>query len=147
MAKGHIIALVVIAVAISMIITTFGDASEYVTFREAFSRAKGGNTGLIHVVGTLKKDAQGKILETYYNPAVNPNLFTFTLIDTEKEAQKVTFKNPKPTDFDRSEQIVVIGRVVNNEFIAEKILMKCPSKYQENKLETKEASAKKISLQ
>jgi cytochrome c-type biogenesis protein CcmE len=37
-----------------------------------------------------------------------------------------------PADFKRSEQVVVIGTYKTKEmFVAEKILMKCPSKYQE----------------
>jgi cytochrome c-type biogenesis protein CcmE len=136
----HIIGIIVIAVAIGMIVTTMGDASQYVSFAQAQNMAKNGRTAKIHVVGSLKKDANGRVLEMNYQPEINPNLFTFTLIDSEKKAETVIFRNPKPADFERSEQVVVIGNYQNNQFIADKILMKCPSKYQENKLETKEAS-------
>jgi cytochrome c-type biogenesis protein CcmE len=37
-----------------------------------------------------------------------------------------------PADFTKSEQVVVIGAYKNGQFIADKILMKCPSKYQED---------------
>ncbi len=139
---GHIIGIVVIAVAIAVIVSTAGDASQYVSFQEAFQLAESGNNTKIHVVGQLKKDQQGNILETSYNPARDPNLFTFTLIDNQNQEAKVIYRGPKPADFDRSEQIVVIGSAQEGYFVANKILMKCPSKYQENELEVKEAQAK-----
>jgi len=39
-----------------------------------------------------------------------------------------------PPDFLRSEKVVVNGNYQNSQFIAKKILLKCPSKYQEQKL-------------
>jgi cytochrome c-type biogenesis protein CcmE len=39
-----------------------------------------------------------------------------------------------PPDFTRSEKVVVIGNYQNNAFVARKILLKCPSKYQEEKI-------------
>ncbi len=138
----HLIGIVVIAVAIGMIITTMGDASQYVNFTQAKDMAQHGRTAKIHVVGALKKNAQGQVLDLQYDPAVDANYFAFTLIDNEKRAERVVYRNPKPADFERSEQVVVIGSFQNNQFIADKILMKCPSKYQEDKLETKEASIK-----
>ncbi len=142
MKPTHIIGIIVIAVAIGMIITTMGDASQYVSFKQAEEMAKNGRTTKIHVVGALRKNPQGKVLELEYKPEINPNFFAFTLIDQEKRAERVIYRNPKPADFERSEQVVVIGKYQNNEFVADKILMKCPSKYQENKFEMKEASVK-----
>ncbi len=142
MKKGHIIAIVAIAIAIAMLISTAGDASRYVNFDEAKTLAENGNNTKIHVVGTLKKNPQGDILEMNYNPAQDPNLFTFTLVDDQNREERVIFRNPKPADFERSEQVVVVGGFKNGHFVADKILMKCPSKYQENTLEVKEAEAK-----
>jgi cytochrome c-type biogenesis protein CcmE len=42
---------------------------------------------------------------------------------------KVIYNGAKPQDFEMSEQIVVTGRAENGVFKADKILMKCPSKY------------------
>jgi cytochrome c-type biogenesis protein CcmE len=42
-----------------------------------------------------------------------------------------------PPDFSRAEQVVVIGAYKDQDlFVADKILMKCPSKYQETELKT-----------
>jgi cytochrome c-type biogenesis protein CcmE len=130
----HIVGLVVIALIIGMIISTLGDASKYVTFDEACAMAKNGNKNKIHVVGTLKKNTQGKPVSLYYNPVENPNYFRFILIDNNKKEYPVVYKNPKPADFERAEQIVIVGNVEGQEFIAKEILMKCPSKYEEKEV-------------
>ena len=143
MKKIQIFGLVIIAIAIGIIITTAGDASTYVDFAKASTMAKDGDSESIHVVGKLKKDGAGNILEMEYNPAVDPNYFAFTLIDNSNVAQKVIYKSSKPQDFDKSEQVVVVGKMQNGAFAAEKILMKCPSKYEEGKLETTEHTAQK----
>ena len=140
----HIIALIVIAVAVGIIVSTAGDASTYVTFKEAETMAKDGDGKSIHVVGKLKKDPAGQILGMAYNPVIDANRFEFLLIDNNNREQKVVYSNPKPQDFDKSEQVVVIGQMQGNYFQCEKILMKCPSKYENGKFEVKEVTAKKV---
>jgi cytochrome c-type biogenesis protein CcmE len=109
MKLSHIFGIVVIALAIGIIVATAGDASSYVTFKQASELAKDGDDKMIHVVGKVQKDAQGRITDMLYNPAIDPNHFEFTLVDNDNRAQKVIFNSPKPQDFDRSEQIVIIG--------------------------------------
>ncbi|HAS40242.1 MAG TPA: cytochrome C biogenesis protein [Microscillaceae bacterium] len=145
MKTTHIIGIVVIAIAISMIIAAAGDASQYVAFDEAFAKAQNGNNQSVHVVGKLQKNAQGKITGMEYNPQVDPNLFRFVMVDNKGKAVKVTYHSPKPTDLDRAEQVVVVGKARGKEFVASKILMKCPSKYEDGKIETIESEAKKQS--
>jgi cytochrome c-type biogenesis protein CcmE len=130
----HIFGIIVIVVAIAVIVSTTNDVSTYVTFKEATEMASSGKAGKVHIVGTLKKDAAGHITEMSYQPEIDPNHFTFTLVDRNNEAKTVVYDNPKPQDFERSEQVVVIGSMQNGEFVASKILMKCPSKYQETEL-------------
>ena len=81
----------------------------------------------------VKSDKKGNILEMNYNPVVDANLFTFTLIDEKGIAKPVVYFDAKPQDFERSEKVVVVGNMKNEQFIAKKILMKCPSKYQDGK--------------
>lgn len=132
MKKTHVIAIVAIAVAIAIIISTAGDASTYVTFDQAFQMASQGNKTQIHVVGELKKDAEGKIVGIEKSP---DNLsFTFVLVDENNKEQTVYYQEPMPPDFARSEKVVVIGSYKGDRFVADKILLKCPSKYQEQKL-------------
>ncbi len=132
MKKSHILAIVVIAVAIAIIISTAGDASTYVNFEQAYQMASTGNSTQIHVVGELPKDSSGHVLGLEKS---SDNLsFSFSLIDDAKKEQKVYYNEPMPPDFTRSEKVVVIGSYQNGLFIAKKILLKCPSKYQEQKL-------------
>ncbi|MCB9205538.1 MAG: cytochrome c maturation protein CcmE [Flavobacteriales bacterium] len=120
MKKTHIIAIIVIAIAIGAILSTVSDSSTY----SNFSEAKDNPGKEYHVVGQLNKEA-----EMTYDPEVNANLFAFSMIDNNGEEQRVHFAGSKPQDFERSEQIVLVGKYENDTFQASKILMKCPSKY------------------
>jgi cytochrome c-type biogenesis protein CcmE len=132
MKKSYILAIVVIAVAIGIIVSTAGDASTYVNFDTAYKMASTGNTNQIHVVGALPKDAAGHVMGLEKS---DDNLsFSFNLIDDANKEQKVYYNEPMPPDFTRSEKVVVIGGYQKDVFIAKKILLKCPSKYQEQKL-------------
>lgn len=67
-----------------------------------------------------------------YEPMKNANRFEFYLMDSLGNEAKVIYSEPKPTDFDRSDKVVVIGKFdkSDGDFIAKKILLKCPSKYE-----------------
>ncbi len=130
MKKGHIIGLGVIAIAIMIIITSIGDASTYENFSTAKTMAMNGNKEAIHVVGGLKKDETGTVKGL--DISEDKTSFTFMMVDNDGQEQKVYYNEPVPADFVRAEQVVVIGSYKNeNIFVADKILMKCPSKYQE----------------
>ena len=126
MKKAHLVGIVIIAVAIAVIIGTIADSSTYATFSEA---AKYSGVE-VHVIGQLNKEK-----EFIYNPEENANLFAFYLIDKDGEERKVLFNGTKPQDFERSEQIVLSGKINGDVFIASKILMKCPSKYNNGKVD------------
>ncbi|UII22634.1 cytochrome c maturation protein CcmE domain-containing protein [Fulvivirga ligni] len=129
MKASHIIGIVIIAVAIGIIIATAGDASSYVTFNEAQEMAENGNGNSIHVVGELTKDNSGEIIGI--EPSPDKLSFSFVMVDDNQKQQRVYYNEPMPADFKRSEKVVVIGSYKDDLFIADKILMKCPSKYQE----------------
>lgn len=130
MKKGHIIGLGIIGVAIMIIITSIGDASTYESFSTARMLATNGDVKAIHVVGELKKNETGKVVGIEVGE--DKTSFTFLMVDNDGTEQRVYYNEPVPADFERSEQVVVIGSFKNESiFVAEKILMKCPSKYQE----------------
>lgn len=133
MKKVHLFGILVIAVAIMVIISTAGDASSYVNFSEAKEMFDNGKTTKIHVVGELPKDAAGQVRGIERS---EDNLsFSFILVDENQKEQRVYYNEPVPADFTMAEQVVVIGGYRNQEtFIADKILMKCPSKYQETEI-------------
>ena len=126
MKKTHIVGILLIAIAIGAILTTLSNTSTYTTFNEA-SRSQGQE---FHIVGKFNPDK-----ESVYNPEQDANVFTFYMIDNEGTEHKVVLHKNKPQDFERSEQIVLIGKMKNNEFHASEILMKCPSKYNDGQPE------------
>jgi cytochrome c-type biogenesis protein CcmE len=132
MKKSHILIIVVIAAAVAILITTADDASTYVGFSEAYQLAGAGNRKDIHVVGELKKDASGNIVGIEKGQDLVS--FSFVMIDEKGKEQKVFFDEPMPQDFTKSEKVVVIGSYSGDTFVASKILLKCPSKYQEEKV-------------
>ena len=124
MKKSHIIGIILIAVAIGAIFASLGDASTYATFSVAEK-----NSGKeFHVVGKLDKSK-----ELLYQPEKDPNVFVFYMKDSDSTEKKVTLHQGKPQDFEHTEQIVAIGKCVDNEFHASSVLMKCPSKYVDTK--------------
>ena len=130
MKKSHIIIIVVIAAAIGVIVSTAGDASSYVSFDEALQLSTAGNKKDIHVVGELKKDDMGNVIGI--EEGTDKVSFSFVMIDDKGKEQKVFYNQPMPADFQRSEKVVVIGSYNEDDsFHASKILLKCPSKYQE----------------
>ena len=132
MKKGGILGIIVIAVAIGIMITTFSDTSSYVTFKTAKD-----NHGIeFHVVGTVNTEEPQE-----YNPEKDPNFFSFYMLDSMANQMKVIYHDAKPTDIEKSERVVVIGKALNDdEFLAQKILQKCPSKYNEEEVQTAENS-------
>ncbi len=132
MKKSSIISLIVIAVAVTVIISTSADASAYLTFDEAYELAENGKSKKIHVVGQLKKDASGKPTGIFTGP--NKLSVSFVLIDNNMKEQTVFYDEPMPADLLRSEQVVVVGNYKEDRFVADRIVLKCPSKYEETEL-------------
>lgn len=122
MKKIHILGIIVIAVAIGVIFVSLKNTSTYADFTEAISNPD----KEFHVVGKLDK-SQPQI----YDPRVNPDEFTFSMIDNKGVVKNVVLHKSKPQDFEKSEQIVLIGKMQDGNFHANDILMKCPSKYNE----------------
>ena len=138
MKRTHIFALIVIAIAVAILVSTGTEASTYTDFTVAEHMAKDGDANQVHVVGKLKKDATGEIMDLIYNPAIDANHLEFTLTDNKGRSQKVVYNAPKPQDLGKAEQIVIIGSMKGDVFKCDKILLKCPSKYQDGKADFKE---------
>ncbi len=128
MKKIHIVAIIAIAIGIGVLVTASSDMATYSTFADAFKHPN----EKFKIVGTLAKDK-----EMYYNPEKNPNYFTFYMKDNEGEEHKVILRQAKPQDFERSEQIVLTGKVENEAFVATDMLLKCPSKYKDEEIQMK----------
>ena len=136
MKKSSILGIVVIAIAIAVIIATYGSSSNYGSFADARQ-----TNGQMHVIGYLDK-TKG----LYYDAHKDANYFSFYMRDTLGNECKVIYKSAPPEDFEKSDKIVLVGQMNKGEFHASHILMKCPSKYTQDKVETTEADAKQGSI-
>lgn len=57
-------------------------------------------------------------------------VLAFTLVNDAGDTLAVTYKGMKPGNFEEATQIVAIGRFNGSALEAERLLVKCPSKYQ-----------------
>jgi cytochrome c-type biogenesis protein CcmE len=93
----------------------------YVSFKEAM---ESGNN--VQVIGKINKSKSIKHEEGY---------FTFDINDSNSNFLNIHYKGVKPDNMENADQIVVQG-IYNkdqNFFEANKILVKCPSKYSKGK--------------
>ncbi|MDA7502107.1 cytochrome c maturation protein CcmE [Chitinophagales bacterium] len=132
MRKSHIGFLILIAVCVALLLGNTQDFSTYTDFETA-----GQHQGTMYqIVGNLDKETP-----LHYEPTVDPNYFSFFMTDKEENRRKVVYLGAPPQDFERSEDVVLHGQMKGNEFHASKILLKCPSKYEDGTMEIKEYEA------
>lgn len=126
MKKTQLIGLIFIVVAIGAIISTVYKADTYSNFEEA--RQHPGRE--FHIIGEL---VTGKPVEE----VVEGNSLTlrFFLKDNNGEESEVFYLGGKPQDFEKSDQVVMIGKYADGHFIASSLLLKCPSKYNPDDLQ------------
>ena len=132
MKKTHIIALVLIAIAIATLISFMGNVTTYETIASA--KQKPGK--FVNLIAKIDKSQP-----MVYNPVKDPNYLSFTAPDTLGNSIEVVYHNAKPTDMEKSERIVLKGKVENGVFDCKDILLKCPSKYKDDA----NANAKNVS--
>ena len=137
MKKIHLIGIALIAIAIMILMSLSNDMGTYATFEEAVVSGK-----RVKIAGQLSKD---KAL--YYNPQEDPNYFSFYIKDPAGTEKKVVLLAAKPQDFERSEQIVLTGKMQGDEFLASDMLMKCPSKYKDEEIYIKSKEGTLVSSQ
>ena len=124
MKKSHIIAIIIVAAAIGILISASSDVTTYANFAQA---TQSGDK--VKLVGQLVKD---RPIE--YNPEVDPNYLAFWLKDDAGQVRQVVLLAGKPQDFERSEQVVLTGQMAGNNFEASDMLLKCPSKYNDQEI-------------
>ncbi len=125
MKRGHIIAMIVIAIGIFALFSAIGDMSRYSSFKDSLEHP--GES--VKVVGVLSKEKP-----VVYEPEVDPNLFSFHMLDQEGLEKRVVMNAAKPQDFNKSEKIVLTGQMVGENFVASDMLLKCPSKYKDEEI-------------
>jgi cytochrome c-type biogenesis protein CcmE len=125
MKTKHIVALLAIAGLVGIMVVSFSDnLSQYTDFNTARTQGRE-----VHVVAQWVKRDQAN-----YDPATD--CFAFYLQDSTGGQQLVHYYDPKPANFEQADKVVVIGHYdgAQKVFVADKMLMKCPSKYQNNQL-------------
>jgi cytochrome c-type biogenesis protein CcmE len=123
MKKTHIIALVLIAAAITVLISYTGNLTTY----ETIASAKQKQGKFVNLIAKLDKSQPME-----YDAVKNPNYLAFTAVDTLGNVVKVVYHNTKPTDMEKSERIVLKGKMQDDHFECKDILLKCPSKYKDD---------------
>lgn len=121
MNKKLILAVLVLAFA-GYAAWSFADAvTPYVSISEARAAKSS-----VQVKGLLDGSAPA--------PHQEGEAFLFTLKDEETgETLPVRYLGTKPDQFDEAYHIVAIGQCREGEFVANKLLIKCPSKYEQQK--------------
>ncbi len=128
MKKTHILGLVAIAIAIAALISIAGQAKTYGDFAAAMAAPEQNQ----QIVGYLSTDK-----EIIYKPEEDANSFSFYMKDKQGLEKKVICQQEKPQDFERSEEIVLQGKMQGEVFVAHHIQLKCPSKYKDEQIQTK----------
>lgn len=124
MKTSSIIILVAIAAAIGALLMYSVDFSTYDTIGSA--KEKQGE--YVHLIAKLDKS---KPIE--YDAIKDPNYLTFYAIDSLGGSAKVIYRNTKPAELEQSERVVLKGTMNGNVFECDNILLKCPSKYKDEK--------------
>ena len=116
-----IIGVLLLAAFTFLVVKNFGEqVSGYMTFAEAKA-----TQARAHVVGERVPTRPA----SYDRDA---NRFTFFLKDEDGGLGQVIYDNPKPANFEDADKVVVDGHYAGDVFVAENILIKCPSKYNES---------------
>jgi cytochrome c-type biogenesis protein CcmE len=123
MKKTSIIILVLIAASIVVLISYTGDLTTY----ETISSAKQKEGKFVNLIAKIDKKQP---LE--YDAIKNPNYLSFFAVDSLGNSIKVVYHNNMPTDMEKSERIVLKGKVQGDHFECKDILLKCPSKYKDD---------------
>lgn len=124
MKRTHIILLIGIAALIVGLLSYSADFSTY----DSIASAKEKPGKFVHIIAKLDKDQPVE-----YDPIKNPNYLSFYAIDSLGGQTKVVFHNSKPADLEKSERLVMKGKMNAEQFECSDILLKCPSKYKDDK--------------
>ena len=124
MKRTHIVILIGIASLITGLLVFSADFSTY----DSINSAKLKKGSFVHVIAKIDKSEP-----ILYDPIKNPNYLSFYAIDSLGGKTKVIYKNSKPGDLEKTERIVLKGKMTDDHFDCQDILLKCPSKYKDDK--------------
>lgn len=76
------------------------------------------------------------VKEKNYEMNREQNTFSFYMCDANGNEMKVVYEGAMPNNFETATSVVVTGSYRNGYFHAKDILTKCPSKYQDQKVQS-----------
>ncbi len=115
-----IIGITIIIISIGLAIYSFQSSlNPYVTIAEAAETAR-----QVQVMGYI--DDPDSIVFNQESGKLQ-----FVLSDDEGTTVQVIYEGPRPDNLDHADSVVVVGYYRDNVFAAEKLLVKCPSKYEQ----------------
>lgn len=118
MKKGYWIAAAMTLAFVGFGLSAFQKTlTPYLSFEEA-TKTK----GVVQVMGSLDKQSDRYDDKT--------EQLSFDLLDTTGHRMPVVYRGLRPGNFKDAVSIVAIGRYQDGRIEAEKLLVKCPSKYQ-----------------
>jgi cytochrome c-type biogenesis protein CcmE len=118
MNKRLVVGLAVIIVFLVLAFTAFEDSlTAYVDFEQARRLERN-----CQVMGEIVKE------EVDYDARVGE--LRFPIIDDREDRMLVRYAGTIPGNFEQAKSVVAIGRYQQGYFAAERLLVKCPSKYQ-----------------
>lgn len=121
--KTIIIFILVLVLGAAALLSLGGNImSPYISFQEAMQ--SGGS--YVQVMGTIDKTQP----VTYQGTSMR-----FILNDGKASTLQISYNGPKPVNFEHATQAVVLGTYdpAGKVFMADKLLLKCPSKYQKER--------------
>jgi len=108
-----------------------GGVGVYLTPEEALSKVKQDPDKFIQM--------EGNVVATSVQYDSSKPLLVFDLTDGKNNTIKITFNDVKPDNFDSGYPVIVEGKFTGEkEFLAEKLKVKCPSKYEEEAKSSKQ---------
>lgn len=128
MKKGYWLAAVLTLAFLGFGLTAFQKTlTPYLSFDEA-KKAR----GVVQVMGALDKESDRYDIKS--------EELSFDLLDPNGRRMPVVYRGVRPGNFKDAISIVAIGRYSQGRIEAEKLLVKCPSKYQGAEVEKAYAS-------
>jgi cytochrome c-type biogenesis protein CcmE len=118
--RGPIITGVIAIIGMSVVVWTFVNFS---SASGTFADARRTGDQAIHVAGDIRKGSLD-------NEPLQ-HVVRFTLKDESGESMPVVYTGDAPTDLSLATHVVAIGGIKNGAFVADRLLVKCPSKYQD----------------
>ncbi len=119
MKTGPVLAVVAATIGLAAVLTAFAmNASPYVTVAEAKATTRSN----VHLPGDI---VEGTVKVLHHDGEVH-----FTLRDEEGVEIPVIHHGNPPANMGEATKVVVVGEVENGAFQSNKMILKCPSRYE-----------------